>query len=325
MDPSKRYLQRAEWHDYTSRCSYLVTVRSNPVIGRLSDIVAKKTSIDYTARWIPSPAGKIAMTAVRNINNWFPWVDVMRYSIMPDHVHLLLFVKEKTDVHLGTIVKKFETECTLDYNSQINPGMPDLEQIPFYLYGYNDKIVFRKNQLNTFKRYVEDNPRRYALRRDHPEYFDRCQNIKIDGVYFTVYGNFLLLRHPMIASIRISRSFSEEELESRRKVWNETMRTQGVLVSPFYSPKEKEVRDEAIECGAKIIRIEANGLPERFKPSGKEFELCNEGRLLIIAPAEYQTRKVSLTRDMCMYGNHVAERIAQGAIALRLLRGNKKH
>ena len=322
MNPSERYLQRAEWHDYTSRCSYLVTIRSNPLIGRLSDIVAKKTSIDYNARWIPSQTGKIAMTAVRNINKKFPWVDVMRYTIMPDHVHLLLFVKEKTEIHLGTIVNKFKTECSLALPPQFSSADGG-DRISFYLPGYNDKIVHKANQLNRFKHYVEDNPRRYAIRRDHPEYFERCMNIAIDGEYFTVYGNFLLLRHPLMESVRISRSFTDMEMDKRRKDWGEVMRGGGVLVSPFYSRKEKEIRDEAIEAGAKIIRVVENGLPERFKPSGREFELCNEGRLLIIAPAVHQTRKVSITREMCLYGNHIAERIAQGAIDLRLLRGRK--
>ncbi len=98
MTPAERYLQRAEWHDYTSRCSYLITLRSNPEIEALSRIVSKHTSSGFTARWIPSLTGKIAMNCVRNINNFFPWVDVIRYAIMPDHVHMVLYVKEKTEM-----------------------------------------------------------------------------------------------------------------------------------------------------------------------------------------------------------------------------------
>lgn len=64
-----------------------------------------------------------------------------------------------------------------------------------------------------------------------------------------------------------------------------------------------------------------NGLPERFKPSGREFELCSEGRLLIIAPDFYQTRKVELKRDLCLHGNEIADKIANGAVDMRLLRG----
>ncbi len=165
MDPSERYLQRAEWHDYTSRCSYLITLRSNPVIGVLSKIIANRTRIDFTARWVPFQTGKIAMNCVRNINKEFPWVDVLRYAIMPDHVHIVLFVKEKTDLHLGMIIKHYEAECTRAlYNQAIIPANQEL--LSFFLPGYNDKIVYKKNQLETFKQYVVDNPRRYALRRE---------------------------------------------------------------------------------------------------------------------------------------------------------------
>lgn len=320
MNNSDRYLQRATWHDYTSRCSYLVTLRSNTQIGPLSQIIAKKTSIDFKARYRPTKAGLQAMTAVRNINVNFSWVDVMRYCIMPDHVHLLLYVKENTDVHLGKIINKFEIECT----QNLKAVFPEHGDISFFQSGYNDKIVYKAGTLKRFKRYVEDNPLRYALRREHPEFFNRLQNVCIDGDYFTVYGNFFLLRHPMISNVRVSRSFTEKEISDMRKEWDETIRAQGVLVSPFYNPKEKEIRDMGIESGARIIKVVENGLPERFKPSGRDFDLCCEGRLLIIAPAVHQTRKVVLSRDMCQYGNKIAKKIADGALSMNLIGGRKK-
>ncbi len=322
MDPSERYLQRAEWHDYTSRCSYLITLRSNPNIGLLSHIVAKRTRIDYTARWIPSEAGKIAMNCVRSINQIFPWVEVVRYAIMPDHVHIMLYVTEKTDVHLGVTINRFEIDCTKGYDLLMTIGLNDKPE-SFFLPGYNDKIVHKSGQFDNFKRYVEDNPLRYALRKEHPEYFDRCQNISIDGETFTIYGNFLLLRHPLLSCVRVSSTFSEKEMAYKRQEWDETIRSQGVLVSPFYSRDEKEIRDKGIAGGAKIIMVKPNGLPDRFKPSGREFELCCQGRLLIIAPDQHQTRKLVLKRDMCVHGNEVAEKIAKGGIDMRLLRGGK--
>ncbi len=319
MDPSERYLQRATWHDYTSRCNYLVTLRSNPIIGSLSDIVAKRTRFDFTARWIPSLTGKIAMNCVRNINRSFPWVDVVRYAIMPDHVHILLYIKEKTEVHLGVIVNNFEIQCTQMLDSYLGSDV-DVAPTPFFLPGYNDKIVYKANQLDTFKHYVDDNARRFALRREHPEYFSRCNNIRIDEKYFTAYGNFLLLRHPLLSSVIVSRRDSAKEKERKRREWDETLRGQGVFVSPFYSRAEKQIRDEAIAVGSKLIKVVPNGLPERYKPYGKDFDLCCEGRLLIIAPGLYQTRKVELTREICLYGNKVAEEIAKGGIEMSLLR-----
>ncbi len=96
------------------------------------------------------------------------------------------------------------------------------------------------------------------------------------------------------------------------------MRGMGVLVSPFINPKEKEIRDEGIKRGTGIIRIVENGFPERYKPQGKEFALCSEGRLLLIAPAEYNSRKQKLRREVCLEMNSLAEFIAteEGSMSL---------
>ena len=72
------------------------------------------------------------------------------------------------------------------------------------------------------------------------------------------------------------------------------------------------MRDYAIANGARLILIEQNGFGPRYKPSGQYFELCAEGRLLMVAPVEHSTSKIVLSREWCLRHNELAEQIEAG-------------
>lgn len=311
---SNPYLQRARWHDYTDICMYMITLTSNSEWGALSKIITRDSSA-ASARWSPFHPGKAVLKSVRALNFFFPWVEVRNYTIMPDHVHMMLYVREKTHVHLDQIVDGFVRSCNdILWNAEKN-------KIGLSLFnpGYNDKIIYKQGQRAVLCDYISENPMRYIIRRRHPEFFSRVNDININGEIFSIYGNFLLLKNPMRSAVRISRKFSHEELTSRYSQWAEIMRGSGVLVSPFYSRNEKRVRDAAIKTGASLIKIIPNGLTERYKPYGKDFRLCSEGRLLIVAPATHSSRKIELNREICLHDNEVAEMIASGALDTTLL------
>ncbi len=310
-------LARASWHDYTGRSIYLVTFNAANGIPPFSSIEA--TDQNGTAVCHLSNLGETIEHQISHITDFYPFVSVISHCVMPDHIHLLVFVKEKTKISLGQIIGSLKGNCS----KAAMTAFPELAQMikdkGLFRKGFNDKIVVRQGQLAAFRRYVEENPRRHLLRATHPEYFNRLNKVVINNQEYAFYGNFLLLRHCVISSVRISRSFSPAELQAKYREWGEVARTGGVLISPFISAAERAVRDRACEKGAKIIHLVTNGLPERYKPSGREFELCSEGRLLIIAPAHHNTRKENLTRAQCLHLNTLAELIAaQGAtLALR--------
>lgn len=56
-----------------------------------------------------------------------------------------------------------------------------------------------------------------------------------------------------------------------------------VLVSPFKSQYEKEVRDLAEINGYPYILIQHVAFREKYKPPKHLFELCSKGKLLIIS------------------------------------------
>lgn len=62
----------------------------------------------------------------------------------------------------------------------------------------------------------------------------------------------------------------------------------------------------AIDLGASLIRITEEEFTERWKPSGREFELCSEGRLLIIRETEAEQMK-DMSYRRAKHMNNIAE------------------
>ncbi|MDE6867254.1 MAG: hypothetical protein K2J23_07650, partial [Muribaculaceae bacterium] len=95
-----------------------------------------------------------------------------------------------------------------------------------------------------------------------------------------------------------------------------TILNDGVLVSPFINPAEKKVRDWAIDNGGSLIYLTYKPFPEKYKPQGKMFDLCAEGRLLIIfippdeKEAEHIREKGSPSYSHCRKMNSIAKEIA---------------
>ena len=100
-------------------------------------------------------------------------------------------------------------------------------------------------------------------------------------------------------------------MEELQKDWEETIRANGVLVSPFISDREKYWERRAIAERAGVILITRDEFGERYKPGGKFFDLCAEGRLLIISTGEgAKGGKLSRAESLAM--NDLAARIAAG-------------
>lgn len=84
--------QRAIWHDYRSRCIYMITLQKAPVAPALS-IVKETPNGSVVAE--PTEAGLAVRRFVCFMDYFHPALQTWKYVIMPDHIHLLLFVKEE--------------------------------------------------------------------------------------------------------------------------------------------------------------------------------------------------------------------------------------
>jgi len=305
--------RRAFFHDYTSRCFYLLTMTKAPGIPDFSlvtgnpDAPRLSPEAPRTALLTPGEAIKAAITAFRRE---FPTITILRHVIMPDHIHLVIYVREKLPRLLGYYLAALKGACSRTAWGKMPQADFATRRLPLFEDNYNDRILFRDIPLDNFLRYVDDNPRRLLVRRNNPDYFQRINNLQIHGQNYSAYGNLFLLQDPQKTAVRISRKFTDEELLAKKRQWLATVENHGVLVSPFISPAEKKVRDWAIDNNGKIIQVMPNGFPPKYKPSGNSFTLCQQGRLLQIAPADYQSAGFTLTRQLSLRLNTLAEAIA---------------
>ena len=296
--------RRCHSHDYRKTGIYLITLEVRdraPLLGRLS--------IDGWPRIDLSVLGrKIKEEELPKISRFYPFIEVWKDCIMPDHIHLILRVAHDfpTGKNLGNVIMGFKSGCTALYRS-MTPG----ESRSLFEKGYNDRFLKHEGHLEVWKRYLTDNPRRLAIKRTNPDLFRVIYNMEIAGQKCQMAGNGFLLDNPDKMAVIVHRRDSREEFESKKHEWMNCGERGGVLVGAWISKWEKEMLAEALLHGYSIIRLRENGFPPLYKPSGEAFNACSEGRLLDVSLWEYNSEARPLTRDACLKMNALAETIAQ--------------
>lgn len=221
--------------------------------------------------------------------------------VMPDHVHFLLRIKERSKEHLGYYIRRLKYNITYEISRLLQRSMSSEE---IFEENYCDKPMFSHRSLKDVVAYIRQNPHRLAMRFQFPHFFQRTNNIVIAGGTYQGYGNLFLLRNPDKMAVKISRSMSEVQKMDLRFKWLEAAYNKTVLVSPFISKEEKEIRKAAEELGGQIILITHEVFPERFKPERHNFELCSSGQLLIISLG--MPAGTPLSREICVRMNELA-------------------
>ena len=106
--------RRDDGHDYMERRMYMITIEvegRRPLFGRLKgnplaqDGSGDEPDIELTA------LGKAVRDEWLGIPRYFPQIEVMAVQMMPDHLHGILFVKERLPVHLGQVISGFKAGC----------------------------------------------------------------------------------------------------------------------------------------------------------------------------------------------------------------------
>lgn len=294
-----RHNGRCPFHDYKSRAVYLITLNKGPSVPEFSVCYGKKELFYQDAGIRYLEIGKRIKDELWEIRNRFHNAVIKQYVVMPDHIHFVLDIQERTPYHLGDIISVFK-HAVNDF-----AGTKGVFEA-----GYHDRILRSPGQYDRMVNYVKDNPRRRLVKANLKEFFGQPKLINLGGREYIIYGNFFLLKNPVFSNIRFSSKYSPAELGSRYREWEETIRSNGVLVSPFIHAKEKEFRDLAIENGASLIHFTRDPIGERFKPAGRYFDLCAEGRLLLIST--YQSGQgATLTRAEALAMNSLAEIICK--------------
>lgn len=91
-----------------------------------------------------------------------------------------------------------------------------------------------------------------------------------------------------------------------------------VLVTAGISKVEKAVMNWVLDNHHELILVVENEMTNLWKPSGKQFDSCDSGSLLIVAPWEYTKYPRKINREKCLAMNDVALDIVKGNFSCSL-------
>lgn len=307
---------RAKTHNYTREGAYVVSLVKAPdadplsVIGRIKDGDVSRIAYRLTE------LGVRTQEAIMSVGQRFQNAMIVTYNIMPDHIHLLIYLKPYSYTHLDDVVAHIRTQ-----SQQLSGRSTDL-----FLAEYNDRILRRPAQVQNAVKYIDDNMRRARIKAEHPEYYNHVLRMAIqtdEGVErFLIYGNPWLLHEPLKVPVRISSKYGAEYYSQLEMEWEDTVRAGGVLVSPFIGPEERVFMQTSLDANARIIHLVNYGLHPNYQPPTHRQPYFTQHNILIVAPDIHWSEKRTLTRDAAMHLNDLAALISEtpiGKIKLRRL------
>lgn len=342
--------RRSKFIDYKGRGIYLITLcteHRRPLLGELCGdghdsayIRPSELGQAVLRCWqdIPALQRELAAQKAQRLGTTCTRdIQLLSCQLMPDHFHGIIFIRQNMDIALGQVVRGFMMGCTQAYHEMMKSAfMPTVQRLrsaggihtaslsanlpthplplqPLWEKGYHDRPLRRSGQLQNMLSYLTDNPRRLYMRRHHAQYFHATKGVRVGRFTLNAVGNLLLLDNPMHV-VHVRRRFTESE---RRRYMNDCVlaaRQGKVLISPFISEYEKQVRDVVLREGYGVIQLTSEVFSQYYKPSGDLFDACSRGQLLLLSandtPASFSTR---ITRNTCVALNALAEEVCGGS------------
>ena len=343
--------RRSVHNDYYGRRVYMLTLAVEGRRAILGKLVGDVNDEANPPRIDLSPLGKAVEACWDNIPKYHPEVKCLKLQIMPDHLHGILFVERAIDIHMGQVVSGFKAGCNKAYREIYSEAVPlstrravvpldkesqaasscytappysnlplpsqmrlkkdDRSKGLLFERGYNDLINKHYDMLPRMLNYLDDNPRRLAIKRAHPDYFKVRFGIRIGEQTYAAIGNRFLLDHPDKLQVQCTRRLTDDEVRSTTEQYISKARQGAILVSPAISKGEQHVMRTALDEHLPIIFLTPWGFTTFSKPGHQYYNACAEGRLLILAPWEHQKQRIPLTRAMCLQLNSMTKDICQ--------------
>lgn len=158
MNFPTRKKNRMDGYDYSLCGAYFVTICTKDKAHILwdnvgADIIRPNENIEL------SECGKIIDSAINEIPLHYPYVFVDKYVIMPDHIHMIICIRDRTDgrtMHAPTlsgIIAQMKAAVT--------------KKLGFSLWqkSFHDHIIRNEQDYKEISRYIEENPLKYNSRK----------------------------------------------------------------------------------------------------------------------------------------------------------------
>ena len=304
--------------DYKRPFFYMVTVKR-----RDGAAAAPFSAIAADGRIVASAITEAFLRVIEAFHEKWYCIEPIRYFvIMPDHLHLIIKVREiEKRVSLAVVVRQLIKALDRAYWAVAgaerllqNPAgggsgvvLHDSLRESIFAFDWHDWIVKKGGQLAAFRKYIAENGTRAARRRAARQFFTRAREIAFQGRRYWAYGNEALLELPVIVAIKGHRrplaglvapeAHPQGHLRGSEALCAAASRIGpgGAGLSTFLSPLEKKAGNEIIKAGGGLIILSMEGFAPRWHPSEKQERLCAAGRMLYLSP--YEPRAAKLTRQ----------------------------
>ena len=317
-------MEKGNWHWQKSGTAWkgvgiyhvTMTVTSRePLLGKL----VIPNNDPKQARVERTELGEEIVHTIFHIQDIHPEVRVLQFCIMPDHIHVILYVTRTMNAGIKTVVRGWwqgakkvaalsdDPNSIRDNQQSLSPIFTD---IPFI------RPMSRRGQLDIMMQYIKMNPQRLATKRLMPEYFCVQEGIEIAGRIYCGVGNAELLQRARYMPVHVRRTMVDEAEHGDNKRLRDYMngcvlaaRQGTVMVSPFISKQEQAVMEVLLKEGLPFIYIADNGFRDYYKPQDSLFDAVARKQVLILSPWEYDPNKKHINRAECMEMNKMAEEI----------------
>lgn len=305
--------RRKRGHDYRAPWKYHITIAKDPAAPLFSELVIRERNPDGVSVKL-SELGEVVDNEIREFELHHPEIRVMEHIVMPDHVHALIQVKRRLAKPVGNAIGGLKSGISNAWRS-----MTGNQRAVVFEDGFNDRIIYSFRSVDVVKEYIRQNPYRLAIRRLHPEFFQKTRGVRIEGMEMQAYGNMFLLRNPFKFSLVIHRADTEEDFERKKEECLHIAENGGVVVSAFISQREKLIQKDVEEAGGRIIKISDRNLEAREKPARHDFDQCVAGNLLLLSPVVYASmpRREHPSRQQCLEMNRLADLLATGNLTIQ--------
>ena len=142
--------------DYSRNGAYFITICVQNMRCILGNIVGEGSPLPQL-----SPYGSIIQKYIGEISKRYPSVTVDKYVIMPNHIHLILFLEKENgrgnpSPTISSVIGWLKYNCTKDINVLSNS-----DGKPVFQRSFHDHII--RNQLDYTKiwEYIDTNPLRW--------------------------------------------------------------------------------------------------------------------------------------------------------------------
>ena len=223
--------------------------------------------------------GKAVEESLRSLGERYPGTEVIEFVVMPNHVHVILRIARRRDNRkhqLGYVIGRFKGWIAKVYRDRLAEGRAvDVGATPWQR-DYWDKLVTTDEQLEAYRRYIRQNPKKWT--RD-----------RFGAVTGYSFGEIGLLNARLVGFVASQGAFASEL--KPRLLWRKEAGTEArhpdqlePVISTFTSAQERAVLGKLLAKGRRFVRIYPGGIPPKEELEPAVAAACEAGRALLISP-----------------------------------------